>query len=157
MVFHASEKFVANVLAGGTAFLRQLPIEPEHEMIWPHLAVLTSRNEDAGEKRIFDLRGGDFDLLGDERRCGFKAAGRVDPEQSPHDSAPDLEPLFGPRFWEIKDVTQPAKKGGVHVAALVRGENGETTIFLEKLEQVASVGIGVPIVRVANIGALGEE
>lgn len=71
--------------------------------------------------------------------------------------SPDFSALQCVRKWKLHDEPQSPQKGGVKCALHVSRENGQATIGLHALEQIADFGVRIAIMAVLDFAALAEE
>src|SRR5438552_2029874 len=89
-------------------------------------------------------------------RSAMRAATRW-ASASPKPASPPGLALAGLRAREVHDVANAPHERDVDVLHLVACEQGHALELLEELEQVVGVGVGVAVVRVADLRALAEE
>jgi hypothetical protein len=57
---------------------------------------------------------------------------------------------------EVHGVTDAAQEGRIEVLAMIGGEDGQTGVALEPLQQVADFDVGMAVMALGNLAALAE-
>ena len=120
-------------------------------VVHPHGLVRRSGEEGGVERDRPDRAAGDRHR---RQRGGVQAARRRAIREG---APPDRLARGAVREREADDGAQPPQEGFVHGVLQVARQDGDPSVGLDALEEVADLGVGVAVARVLDLAALAEQ